>query len=249
MEGLAWLDRYFAEVTSRLERVRTTQREALQKAARAIADCVAAGGLVHVHGCGHTQILVEEVWYRAGQPAYVSPLFDQALWPHNGPARASALEKLPGYGTLLADAHDLRPGEVGIVLSNSGRNPTPIEVALRMRDKGLTVVAITSMDYTTQVASKHPSGKRLFEIADIVIDNAGPLGDAAVSLPNGRRAAPVTTITNAATLGALFLEANAELLRRGIEPPVFVSANLDQGPDVNETYVSRYAGRVHYYRT
>ena len=143
-------------------------------------------------------------------------------------------------------------GVIAARLHTSGADVTAVARGAHLsaiREKGLTVVAITSMDYTTQVTSKHPSGKRLFEIADIVIDNAGPLGDALVSLPNGRRAAPVTTITNAAVLGALFLEANAELLRRGIEPPVFVSANLDQGPEVNDEYVSRYAGRIHYYRT
>jgi len=221
----------------------------MAEAARLITESVNQGGVVHVFGCGHTQILVEEVWFRAGQPAFVSPMFDQGLWPHNGPHKGSALEKLEGYGRLLFESHDTRPGEVIIILSNSGRNPVPVEVAMAARERGLKVVAVTSMDYTTRVTSRHSSGKKLYELADVVIDNAGPEADAAVAVPGlKQKAGPSTTITNAAILDSIFVQVVANLAAAGREPPVFISANLDLPPDTNERLLAPYTGRVKYYK-
>lgn len=240
---------YLAGVQALLSRLWETQQDAMNAAIEAMARSVVDGGVVHVFGCGHTQVLGLEVWYRAGQPAFMSPVFNENLWPHNGPALGSAMEKLEGFGELIFDVHDARPGEVILVLSNSGRNAVPIEVALKAKARGLTVVAITSMDYSTQVRSKHSSGKRLFEIADITIDNCGPLGDASQTLPGvGPKAGPVTTILNAAILNSMLVELVARLAERGVEPPVFTSANLDADLAKNAEYARRYAPRIRYYK-
>lgn len=247
---LQYSQAYYNEIRSMLDKIWETQREPMAKAVRVITDCVVNGGLVHVFGCGHTQILVEEVWFRAGQPAFISPLFDQGIWPHNAPHRASALEKLEGYGRLLFQTHDAKKGEVMIVISNSGRNPVPVEVALAAKEKGLIVIGITSIDYTKKVSSKHSSGKRLFEIADIVIDNAGPEGDAVVVIPGMKqKAGPSTTISNAFILNSLFVQVSANIATQGREVPIFVSANLDIPSDeINEKYLSYYRERVHLYK-
>jgi len=239
---------YLDGVHALLNRLWETQQDAINKAIEAMAESVASGGVVHIFGCGHTQVLGLEVWYRAGQPAFMSPLFNENLWPYNGPLLGSAMEKLEGFGELIFEAHDARSGEVILVLSNSGRNAAPVEVALKAKERGLTVVAITSMDYSTKVSSKHSSGKRLFEIADITIDNCGPMGDALLSVPGvGPKVGPVTTILNAALLDAMLVELNARLAARGVEPPVFTSANLDADLSKNVEYVRRYAARVRFY--
>lgn len=240
---------YLDGVTALLKRLWETQQEAMNEAVDAMAKSVAAGGVVHIFGCGHTQVLGLEVWYRAGQPAFMSPVFNENLWPHNGPLLGSAMEKLEGFGELVFEAHDAQPGEVILVLSNSGRNAAPVEVALKAKERGLTVVGITSMDYSTRVSSKHSSGRRLFEIADIVIDNCGPLGDASLTVPGvGPKVGPVTTILNAAILDAMLVELVAKLAVMGVEPPVFTSANLDADLAKNAEYVRRYASRVRYYK-
>lgn len=240
---------YFDTIGGLLDRVWRTQEEAIAEAVRVITVCVSRGGVVHVFGCGHTQILVEEVWFRAGQPAFVSPIFDQGLWPHNGPRKNSALEKLEGYGRVLFDSHDARPGEVAIVLSSSGRNAAPLEVALAAKERGLTVIGVTSMDYTTKVSSRHSSGKKLFEVSDIVIDNAGPEADASISVPGlKQKAGPCTTITNAAILNSIFVQVAANLTAMGKEAPVFISANLDLPPGTNERFIAPYADRVKYFK-
>ncbi len=249
MQGTEFIDAYFETITGLLARVRKTQQAAMAEAAQAITESVSRGGVVHVFGCGHTQILVEEVWFRAGQPAFISPMFDQGLWPHNAPHKGSGLEKLEGYGRLIFESHDTRPGEVVIVLSNSGRNPAPVEIAMAARERGLKVVGITSLDYATKVTSRHSSGKKLHEVADIVIDNAGPEGDATMTIPGMKqKAGPSTTITNAAILDAILVQVDANLIALGKEPPVFISANLDLPPDTNERFIDPYRDRVKYYK-
>ncbi|HHY35126.1 MAG TPA: SIS domain-containing protein [Firmicutes bacterium] len=240
---------YFDMIQKLLAKTWNSQKEAMQKAVDVMTACAERGGLIHVFGCGHTQILVEEVWFRAGQPSFISPIFDQGLWPHNAPHKGSALEKLEGYGRLIFESHDAKPGEVIIVLSNSGRNAVPIEVALEAKKRGLTVVGITSMEYSTRVKSRHSSGKKLYEIADIVIDNGGPEGDAIVQIPGlKQKAGPCTTITNAAILDAMLVQVVANLVARKGSAPVFVSANLDLPADANEGYIAPYLSRVHHYK-
>jgi len=245
---MEYLKQYFAAVESHLKSILAGQMPAIRRAVDAIVQSVAHDGVVHVFGAGHSQLLVEEVWYRAGQLACVNPLFDQDLWPHNGPRKGTGLERLEGYARALLAEHDLRPGEVLIVVSNSGRNAVPVEAALVGKERGLTVVALTSLQYSRSVPSRHSSGKRLFEVADIVLDNQGVPGEAAVRLPNGLQAGPTTTVTNAAILNAVLAEAAGELAERGIDPPVFQSANLDVGPDHNRRLLERYSGRVPLYR-
>lgn len=246
---MRYAHQYFQGIHQLIDQIYETQQAPMMQAVAAMAKSVADGGVVHIFGAGHTQMLGLEVWYRAGQPGFMSPIFDEGLWPFNGPLKGSELEKLPGYGDLLFRFHDARAGEVVFVLSNSGRNAAPIDVALAAKARGLSVVGITSMDYTTRVASKHESGKRLFEIADIVIDNAAPLGDATLSIEGiAPRVGPVSTILNAAILNSLLVELDARLVAMGIEPPIFTSANLDTDLSKNAEYVRRFAPWVKFYK-
>jgi len=240
--------KYLEQVYSMLNRIQAEQWPQIEKAAAMIADVIADGGLVHVFGSGHTHILAEEMWCRAGGLAPISPILDPDQMPYTGPFKGSALEKLEGFGTILFETHDARPGEVMIVISNSGRNPVPVEIAMAAKKRGLTVIALTSMDYSRRVSSRHSSGKRLFEIADLVIDNCSPLGDAAVELQGlQQKVGPSTTVTNAIILNALVVQVAANLLERGITPPVFVSANLDVAQDLNKELIERYRDRVRLY--
>lgn len=238
-------EKYFTTIKRLIERIEATQMEGVHRAAQMVADVVAAGGVIHAFGAGHTHILVEEIWCRAGGIAAVSPILDPGMMPHTGPRKGSLLERLEGYGRLLFETHDAREGELVIVLSNSGRNATPLEIAMEARRRGLKVIAITSLDYSTRVSSRHSSGRRLFEVADLVIDNAGPMGDAAVEIEGlPMKVGPTTTITNALILNAIIVGATAILAGRGIEAPVFVSANLDLPADHNERIMRRYRDRV-----
>lgn len=246
--SLSFLEQYFSVLERHLREIRDTQAEALVRTVEAMVESVRRGGVIHLFGAGHSQLMVEEVWYRAGQLACISPLFDQGLWPHNSPRKGSRLERLEGYGRTLMAGHDLRAGEVLVVVSNSGRNAVPVEVALEGRERGLVVVALTSLAYSSSVTSRHSSGKRLFELADIVIDNLGPPGEAAVPLPSGIPAGATTTVTNAAILNGVLVEVAATFEAAGAQAPVFRSGNLDDSRERNLRLQEQYADRVPLFR-
>jgi uncharacterized phosphosugar-binding protein len=243
-----YLREYFAVLGRHMEKILSSQSEVMEQAVKAMVECVRRGGVIHVFGAGHSQLVVEEVWYRAGQLACVNPLFDQNLWPHNGPRKGSRLERLEGYGRAVLADQDLRPGEVLVAVSNSGRNAVAVEAALTAKERGVTVVALTSLEYSKSVQSRHSSGRRLFEVADIVIDNQGIPGEAAVRLPGGARAGATTTVTNAAILNAILVQVAGELARQGVEPPLFQSANLDTSSEHNLRLLDRYSDRIPLYK-
>jgi uncharacterized phosphosugar-binding protein len=241
MSGKAYID----EIKTRINRIEQDQWENIKKACELIASVIEENGLIHAFGSGHTHILVEEIWCRAGGLAPINPILDPDQMPYTGPFKGSALEKLEGFGTILFETHDAEPGDVMIVLSNSGRNPTPIEIARAAKERGLHVIAITSMDYSENVSSRDASGLKLYEIADLVIDNAGPLGDALIELGDSKvKAGPSTTVLNAFILNTIVCEVASILQDKGIEPPIFVSANLDVPMDHNEKLFSKYKPRI-----
>lgn len=231
---MGW-ERYRVGVLEQLQRAFEANREAIPAAADLIVRTVQADGIVHVFGSGHSQLVALDVAGRAGGLAGVNPLFDPLF------GRA---ERLEGFAPLLLAVHSFQPADVLIVISHSGRNPAPIEVALHGKAHGLPVIAVTAVAFSRSMPSRHSSGKRLFEIADVVLDTLGVPGDAAVSLGPGIAVGPTSTVVGAALLQAVMVEAAARLLARGIQPPVFRSGNLE-GADVhNRALRERYRGRV-----
>lgn len=245
---LPYASQYLNRIQQDLQKVVESQFEPMAKAAAAMTESVLHGGVLHFFGAGHFQLLVEEVWYRAGQLVCIHPIFDQGLWPHNGPRRSSHLEQLEGYGRALMSTQDLRAGETLMVISSSGRNPAPVEVAQAGKQKGLTVVALTSLEYSRSVASWHSSGLRLSEVADIVLDNQAGVGETGIRLGNGMGAGPTTTAINAAILNALLVQVAANLADAGMEPPLFQSSNLDADPTGNLKRMEQYAPRIPVYK-
>ena len=229
-------DTYFDTVARILTRVREANRESLPAAARIVADTLARDGIVHVFGSGHSQLLALETAWRAGGLAAVEVILDP------GQGRAETLE---GYAATLLRDYLLQPPDCLIVISNSGRNASPIEMAQLGRAAGLPVIALTALDFSRGVTSRHSSGKHLYDLADAVLDTCGEAGDAAVRIAGAPAATgPTSTVIGAALLNAMFVEAIAELVRRGVEPPIFVSQNVDDFAAHNDALRARYRGRV-----
>ena len=160
----------------------------------------------------------------------IRPIVEPGMTLHDSPAKATALERLEGYAKIIIDNSGMRRGDVLIVISNSGINVVPVEMALGSRALGVTVIAITSMKHSTAQSSRHASGKRLFEVADIVIDNCGMPGDAAVETPACPvRIGPTSTLAGIAIVNAISAEVVGKLYDMGIEPPVMVSSNTAGG--------------------
>ena len=164
---------------------------------------------------------------------------------HQGGAKSSALERLPQLGSTVVAESGVGEKDVLFLISNSGRNSVPIDAALEGKKRGAVTVALTSMAHSSAVTSRHPSGKRLFEVCDYVLDNCGVYGDACINLPGLTQAiSPTSTVLGAAVVNLVMTETACLLLERGITPPVFASANTDQGDQANKAVIAEYKKRI-----
>lgn len=215
-------------------------REVLRRAGKRIADSIAADGVLHTFGSGHSQILAAEIERRAGGLVPVSSIEDPAAgWP----------EQIEGYGARLfqryAYQYAVRPDDVVLVISNSGRNASPIEVALEAKAAGLDVVVLTSLEMSKATTSRHSSGKKLYELGDYVLDNGGLPGDAAVDAPGfAYKVGPTSTMSGALLLNLLSMEIIERLIAAGVTPPTYVSQNADGGAEHNERLAAKYRHRI-----
>lgn len=228
-----------------LAKVRETQLDKIRQAAALITESINAGGLLHVFGTGHSQIIAEEAYSRAGGLIFVNAILEPGLLLHEGAAKSSAVEKVPGLARALLTSQPLKKGETIIIISNSGRNAVPIETAMLAREKGLKVIAITSMAHTQKVKSRHESGKKLYELADVVIDNCGVPGDAILSRPGVEAPFCATsTLTGVYIIQALIAEVIEMLAAAGKDVPVLMSGNLDGSAEYNARMAEPYLDRL-----
>lgn len=224
---------YWSKMREILDEIEETEWPTIQRAAQLIADTTVKGDMVHIFGPGHTHTLVDELWLRAGGLASINPILDAGMMPAFGPLKGSALENLEGYGRVLLETHSTKPGEPIIIISNVGRLPVVVDMGLAAKEAGLTVITLTSLNFSRSVSPTHSSGKKLYEIAEIVIDNKCPPGEAALKVEGFEwRIGPATMIANAWILNAMIAEVVAIIQDRRIEPPVFVNFNLDVPDDV-----------------
>ncbi|WP_027409397.1 SIS domain-containing protein [Anoxybacteroides tepidamans] len=236
--------KYAQLIQQQLQLVEETQWESITKAARMIALSIKEGGLLHIFGCGHSHMLAEEVFYRAGGLVPINPILEPSVMLHEGAVKSSMIERMPGYASIILNQYTIQSNEVMIIASNSGVNVLPIEMAMEAVKKGLKVIAITSSAYS-QAPSRHPSGKKLYELAHIVIDSQLPYGDALVEIPRlDIKTAPGSTVVGAFILNMLIAEVVEELIRFNIAPPIFMSGNVEGGFEHNRNYIEQYRLRI-----
>lgn len=219
------------------------ETEPLDRACRAVASSLQDGGVLHVFGSGHSMLPAIDATFRAGGLAPVNLLHDPSLAPWE-PTRVGRIERLTGYGTALAELQDLRPGEVLVVISHSGINPVPVEVAQHARQRGLTVVAITSTTHSRASRSRHPDGQRLLDVADIVLDTHAPEGDVTFTLGDGTETGPTSTLLATLLVHSLAIGAMEHLVADGFTAPVLRSMNRTSGGDTNEAVIAPFRGRL-----
>ena len=226
------IEAVFETCIEQLNVVKMAEAGAIRQAARLVAEALAEEKPFYWFGSGHSTFIARDAYWRAGglAPALVIP----------DPMMGDA-ERVEGFAALLLAHYELQPGSVLVVISNSGINPLPIEMALEAKDQGLKVVAVTCREHSEAITSRHCSGKKLMDLADVVINTHGVPGDAALTLPGSKlRVAPTSTIIGAAIIQAIVAQASAFLLEWGRKPPVIVSANLPEGDAWNRELAVRY---------
>lgn len=231
---------YLQKVLAMAKEIVETQASRIEEGARKIAESLLKGGILHIFGTGHSALIAKEITGRAGGLIAVNAIND----PTEGMA-----ERVEGYGSVLfaqyAEKVGLKPGEVIIIVSTSGRNPVPIEIAMEAKRQGLYTIAITSVEFSRQIASRHRSGKRLFEVVDLVLDNRVPLGDAMVEVEGmAQKVGPGSTIAGVLLVNTLILRTIEEFLRQGLTPPILVSQNLDGADEHNRILRMKYKHRL-----
>lgn len=241
--------RYLQSVTELLQRIDEEEGQAIEEGAGLLADAVEEGQCIYAFGCTHSSLPVQDLVYRAGGLMLINPILAPGISSLDvHPATmTSAMERLAGYAQVLLDNKGINRGDVLIVVSMSGRNQVPVEMAMLARERGIKVIGVTALDYTEQVPSRHSSGKKMCEFADVVIDTKVPKGDAILEderVP--QKFSPASGVASTAVLQALVAATIEELLARDIDPPIFVSANLPGGQERNEEMLEKYGDRVLY---
>lgn len=239
---------FFTVAAEAVARVEETQLEAIQRAAAVLADRMRSGGVVQVFGTGHSRAFSMELAGRAGGlvPVHAMYTTDLALSGRYSPdeVRDPAFERRPEIARELFSLYDVRPADAFIVVSNSGRNGSVVEMALIAAEHNMPVVAVTSMAHTSAVSSRHPGGKRLFELSDVVIDNCAPTGDTVLDMGQGSRICAISSVTGAVIAQALTAEIAAVYQLRGERPLVLMSVNLDGADEHNAQLRAQYGSRI-----
>lgn len=243
---------FATEVSTRLDALTAlAQNGGLDEAVKLLADSVAEGGVIQAFGTGHSEAFAMEIAGRAGGliPTSKIALRDLVLHGTQGvgvldSTEGSILERQDNIAEDLFDLAPIDPRDVFIIASNSGVNGSIVGMALVAKERGHKVIAVTSLEHTNAVTPKHPSGKRLSEIADVVIDNKAPYGDTTLKVSGGGGVGAVSSITAAYIGQLLTIEVVQYLARSGKKPPIYISANIPGGDEHNNALVAEYAGRL-----
>ena len=236
---------YLRNIQKLLEKLENTQEQVIEQVAEVCADCIYNGGLLYFFGTGHSHMVCEEPFYRAGGLASIYPILETDLMLHEGASKSSSYERLEGLGNVVVSHTPLGKGDVLFLISNSGRNCAIIDAALEAKKRGAVTVAITSMNHTTNVASRHSSSLNLYQVCDFVLDNGGIMGDASVSLDGlPQKIAPTSSVIDITLVNLVLVNIVELLLQKGMTPPVFTSANTDQGDSANKNILETYKSRI-----
>ncbi|HZZ62032.1 MAG TPA: SIS domain-containing protein [Roseiarcus sp.] len=225
-------DRYFELLIERFAEVRTTQGEAIDRAAEACARSIAADKLVFSFGTGHGSLPALEMFPRTGTIVGFRPIVESTMisfhrvWGDMGARQYRFIHAAEGYGKAILRSHRLDPGDSIVLFSHSGVNAVILDVALGAKENGLAVIAVTSLPHSSAAPSRHSSGKRLFEVADISIDTRASLSDASIRLEGLDAPVGANSTSVAIAIAHAIVAATAEkLVRRGIKPFVMVNPN------------------------
>ncbi len=237
---MSTIDKYFDNLKALIAKTAETQAAAMEEAAQRIAESLKNGGMIYTFGTGHGHLLALELFYRAGGMVRVCPVMDEKLMLHVSAAGSTLEERKENWVDILLEKYPIKAGDVLISASNSGRNAVPVLLAKAARERGAYVIALTSMTHSGAVTSRNSLNLRLFETADLVLDNGGVLGDASVEFADGSMVGPTSTAVGAAILQAIVCRVKEISMEQGFDAEYFKSSNVDGGDEWNDKLIERY---------
>ncbi len=242
------IEDYFENVQQLLKQVAESQKEPIEKAARLFADAARRQKRIFAFGCSHAGLVTQELFYRSGGLAIINPIFAPGLTLDIRPiTMTSQMERIPEYGRTIVQQNDIQEGDVLLLHSVSGRNPVPVDMALEAALRGASTICVTNLAYSRGSTSRHASGKKLFEVCDIVVDNCGCFGDASCRIEGfDQKVAPTSTAVGAVIVNAIAAGAVERMVESGETPPVFISANIEGGDEHNAQVMEKYRGCIRY---
>ena len=244
IESMFDAQRYLDTVSDQIRKVRETQWQAIETAGQWIAEALTQDHWFYTFGTGHSRLLAEEVFHRAGGLARAVPILDPMIYFSAGAENATAFERKEGAAKVLLDQYPVEAGDVIMISSNSGRNALPIEMALDAKARGLKVIALVNLQHSQAWPTRHSSGKNLAEIADLVLDNCGIEGDAALEIEGiPGKVAPTSTITGALLVNLVLVSTVSTMKKMGQDPEIYISSNSN-GDDHNTKLANKYRGRI-----
>jgi uncharacterized phosphosugar-binding protein len=241
---------YLDSAVAIMRRIHDEEATALDRAAERLANQIAADRLIHVFGPGgHSNLAAQEIFFRAGGLMHVAAILDEGTLLSNGARRSMAIERLPGYGRIVIADRGLGDDDLLVLVNAYGINAALIDAALEAKRRGVFIVGVSSREHAAHTApehpARHPTRQNLHDLVDIAVDTKVPIGDAAVTIPGvAERVAAISTFANAFALNCLVIRTIANLVDRGVEPPVWRSGNAPGGDEANARFVDRFLGRV-----
>jgi uncharacterized phosphosugar-binding protein len=239
---------YIEKIKSLLDQI-SADESSYKSAAKIMADAIEGDGRIFAWGSTHSSTTMQDIYLRAGGLMVINAIFIPGLeaLQTNPFGITSQIERLQGYASIVLDYTPIRAGDVLIVVSVSGRNAVPIEMAKCAKERGIKVIAVTGYDYSTSVTPRHPDGKNMYAYADVVLDNKAKAGDAVLEAEGMPiKFCPVSGITSSAVLQCLVAETVEELLSRNVIPPVFMAQNVDGGEEFNNKMFQKYHDKIFY---
>lgn len=236
---------YIENVKTIIEKISADGAESIEKAAELFASTLIQGRRIYLFGTGHSHMLAEELFYRAGGLVNIQPVLIPELMLHISASESTVAEREEGIAEKIFTEYAMKENDTVVIISNSGRNGVIVDMALLCKEKGLNVIALTNLEHTFSGASRHQSGKRLCEIADTVLDNGGCVGDACIEVDDIEgRICPTSTVCGALILNAVVAEAVDICAKQGFHPDHFASSNIDGGDEINNRFVEKYKKEI-----
>lgn len=240
---------YYEKLSELIKRINLEESQNLQQAAVILADAIITKKRIFAFGTGHSTFAAQDLAYRAGGLIVFNPIMGPGLsaFDQHPVTMSSHFERLEGYARVLLDNTPIQAEDVLIVISVSGRNAVPIEMAKLAQERGVHVIAVTSRAYAPAVKSRHASGKMLPDYAEVVLDNKAPVGDALLEANNmPQKFCAASSVTSNAVLQMLVAATIEVMIARGFQPPILMSSNLEGGDDYNARLIQEYRDRIFY---